>query len=244
MKTSKGTELELINLKGKQYLPVAQRLIWFREDKPTWGIETQIMAEKDSAMARAVIKDDAGKIIATAHKTETLKGFPDYIEKAETGAVGRALALCGYGTQFALSDLDEGERIVDAPVGGVKSESQLRYEAKHTPVVKEAKPLITPQDPRIAGPLGEYVVKFGKYSNQRLCDIDRYDLDSYLNYMETKISVDKKEPSAGLKELLDKASMYLSANQALKPETQDDVDKINKELADSSADITESDIPF
>jgi len=26
------------------------------------------------------------------------RGFPDYIEKAETGASGRALAMCGYGT--------------------------------------------------------------------------------------------------------------------------------------------------
>jgi ribosomal protein S27AE len=39
------------------------------------------------------------------------------MEKAETGSVGRALSLCGYGTQFA-SELEEGQRIVDAPING------------------------------------------------------------------------------------------------------------------------------
>ena len=41
--------------------------------------------------------------------------FADYLEKAETRAVGRALAMCGYGTQFA-PELEERERIVDSPV--------------------------------------------------------------------------------------------------------------------------------
>ncbi len=41
--------------------------------------------------------------------------FSDYIEKAETGAIGRALAALGYGTQFA-PEFNEEHRIVDSPV--------------------------------------------------------------------------------------------------------------------------------
>ena len=26
---------------GRDYLPVAYRLVWFREERPDWGIETQ-----------------------------------------------------------------------------------------------------------------------------------------------------------------------------------------------------------
>ena len=52
---------------------------------------------------------------ATGTKSETAASFPDYIEKAETGAIGRALAGLGYGTQFA-PELDEENRIVDSPV--------------------------------------------------------------------------------------------------------------------------------
>jgi len=48
-------------------------------------------------------------------KNEAENGFPDYIEKAETGAVVRALAMCGYGTLQA-PEFDEGERISDTPI--------------------------------------------------------------------------------------------------------------------------------
>ena len=65
-------------------------------------------------MFRATVKDGKGGI-ATGTKSEKAASFPDYIEKAETGAIGRALAALGYGTQFA-PDLDEQHRIVDAPV--------------------------------------------------------------------------------------------------------------------------------
>jgi hypothetical protein len=48
-------------------------------------------------------------------KKETEIGFPDYMEKAETGAIGRALAMCGYGTLQA-PEFDEQDRLADAPV--------------------------------------------------------------------------------------------------------------------------------
>jgi hypothetical protein len=42
--------------------------------------------------------------------------FPiDFGPKAETGAIGRALAALGFGTQFAI-ELSEDDRIVDTPV--------------------------------------------------------------------------------------------------------------------------------
>jgi hypothetical protein len=116
-RTSKGTELPLLNLRGREYLEVKYRLVWFREDHPDWAIETELLSvTDDSAYARATIKDEKSRIIATSHKFESKKGFPDFIEKAETGAIGRALALIGYGTQFCADELDEGDRIVDAPV--------------------------------------------------------------------------------------------------------------------------------
>ena len=127
IKTKKGTNLPLLNLKGKDYLQVAQRLVWFREEHPEGSIETQFLTVSETmAVCKSIIKikSATGELImlATGHKREDAKHFPDFMEKAETGAVGRALAACGYGTQFA-PDLDEGERIVDSPVAP-KSASQ------------------------------------------------------------------------------------------------------------------------
>jgi hypothetical protein len=98
------------------YLPVAARIAWFRREHPDWSIITKCeqLANKAVVM-KAVIKNAHGRVIATARKKETEVGFPDYIEKAETGAVGRALAMCGYGTLQA-PEFDESERLADAPV--------------------------------------------------------------------------------------------------------------------------------
>jgi len=105
------------------YLPVAARIMWFRREHPDWSIITKAvqLANKGIVM-KAIIKNAEGRIIATARKKETEIGFPDYIEKAETGAVGRALAMCGYGTLQA-PEFDEGERVADAPVELAKSKS-------------------------------------------------------------------------------------------------------------------------
>lgn len=114
--TPKGTLLPLLNLKGKEYLQVAHRLIWFREEKPDWSITTGIVhCDDNKAIVMAIIANEKGEKKSTAHKQEHMKHFPDFMEKAETGAIGRALALCGYGTQFTADELEEGERLADSP---------------------------------------------------------------------------------------------------------------------------------
>lgn len=117
-KTPKGTELPLLDMRGKDYLQVMHRLVWFREECPKHSIETQFVSVNEtSAFALAVIKDEQGRVLSTAHKFEDKAGFPDFREKAETGAIGRALALIGYGTQFCADEFEEGERLADSPVG-------------------------------------------------------------------------------------------------------------------------------
>lgn len=125
VKTKKGTVLPLVNLKGKSYLMVAHRLQWLTEEYANYTIETEfLLLNDDQTVAKATITllDEAGKVIkkASATKRETKKDFGDHTEKAETAACGRALAMLGMGTQHALSDLDEGQRIVDSPMNNVK----------------------------------------------------------------------------------------------------------------------------
>lgn len=121
-KTKAGTELPIMVLKGKDYLQVCYRLVWFREERPLWSIETEFVSLTDQgALVKATIRDETGRILSTAHKSETVEGFQDFTAKAETGAIGRALALVGYGTQFCADDLDEGERLADSPVAPVRA---------------------------------------------------------------------------------------------------------------------------
>lgn len=77
--------------------------------------EKVVHRDKGYARFRAIIDDGKGGH-AEATKTECAASFDDYAEKAETGAIGRALALLGYGTAFTGDELNEEHRIVDAPV--------------------------------------------------------------------------------------------------------------------------------
>lgn len=124
---------DFLILKGNQYLPARRRIQWMRglpDPHPYWTIETDVeqhVVGKRMGMNRveggyvvmvARVLDETGRLIGMGRKTEYSENFPDYLEKAETGAIARALAVCGYGTESAL-DLDEGidkERIADAPV--------------------------------------------------------------------------------------------------------------------------------
>ena len=106
----------LMDLKGKKYLQVMWRLVWFREEKPLWSIDTHLEQLTDNhAVFSAKIFDENGVQKSAGYGSESVKDFRDFIEKAETKAVGRALAMLGYGTQFS-PEMDEGERIVDTPV--------------------------------------------------------------------------------------------------------------------------------
>lgn len=108
----------LINLKGKPYLPVAGRIAIIRAESKPYSIKTtplQINMEQGFAVFQAEVWLD-GILLGMGTKQESKRDFPDFVEKAETGAIGRALAIAGFGTIYALQDFDEGERIVDTPV--------------------------------------------------------------------------------------------------------------------------------
>ena len=107
----------MMKLKGKDYLQVAWRLVWFRDAHPDWMLSTTILEQDaEHAIMKCTISDETGVLRSTGHGSESKRDFGDYLEKAETKAVGRALAMLGYGTQFAADELDEGERIVDSPL--------------------------------------------------------------------------------------------------------------------------------
>jgi hypothetical protein len=183
-KTTKGTELPLLNLKGKEYLEVKYRLVWFREDHPDWSIETELISVTEvSAYARATIRDEHGRIIATSHKFENVKGFPDFIEKSETGAIGRALALIGYGTQFCADELDEGKRIVDAPADAPRP--HLRAAAVPQPVEEKEEEETVEENAESSEP-GDFTISFGrKYKGKKLSEIPKSELESYLQWLES-----------------------------------------------------------
>jgi hypothetical protein len=108
----------LTKISNADYLEVKWRLVWLRHEHPDAVIETELIEHtQQAALFRARIAIPGGGV-ATGYGSETAGDFRDYVEKAETKAIGRALAALGFGTQFC-PDFEFGAtsgRVVDSPV--------------------------------------------------------------------------------------------------------------------------------
>jgi hypothetical protein len=154
----KPNEDSFVQLRGRggggSYLPARRRIMWMRgepDEHPDWTIETQEIKVVEGtfkppasvsggyARIKANVYDSSGRLIASGTKTEYSERFTDFVEKAETGAIARALAVAGYGTEAAL-DLDEGVedgRIADAPVPGSATGRPIQISASAVPGLKQ-----------------------------------------------------------------------------------------------------------
>jgi len=190
----------LLDIKGKQYLEVKYRVAWFNEDKSDWTIETEIEYEEPGKWVRfkCLIKNPEGRVMRIARKTVEIKTPKDY-EACETGSIGRALALMGYGTTDCAQDLEEDD-IVDAPV------------EKHFKAV----PKTETKEP--------YKITInGKFVGKTLYELTKEQIESYKTYWQALI-LDKKEVTPSVKEFITQATIYLE-NQ----KSKDHVKSIMKE---------------
>ena len=138
--TPKGTILPLLELQGKPYLQPAHRLIWFLEENSGWAITASYLPCPDGyVLAEVSIKDGSGFERARAHSL--YKFEENAYESAETGAMGRALAWLGYGTQFAGNEIP---KVVDSPVPAV----QKNYAPSKTPTIDSMAKKYPPPSPR------------------------------------------------------------------------------------------------
>jgi hypothetical protein len=115
----------LIAVSGKEYLEVAWRIVWLREQHPD-AIVTQELVDHDKQSGWALFKTSVnlpGGGYAEGYGSESKGDFHDYLEKAATKSLGRALATLGFGTAFSAFEFGgeaERGRVVDAPQSFVR----------------------------------------------------------------------------------------------------------------------------
>lgn len=117
---------------GADYLEVKWRLYWLRAYDPDACIKTELYwHENNIAIFKAeVMLSGHGNASATGWGSEGYDDFRDYLEKAETKALGRALSALGFGTQFTPDfDFEQGTgKVVDAPVRQARPQQTIRPE--------------------------------------------------------------------------------------------------------------------
>lgn len=117
-----------------EYLDARWCIAWLRDEAPDSQIETELIEVNDdfaffkATVTRIVDGEIRGR--ASGHGSETAGDFKDYIEKAETKAVRRALNALGYSVEAANFEEDGP----DDALGDVEARKQLSAEAKRVGV--------------------------------------------------------------------------------------------------------------
>jgi len=106
------TKLKTINIKGKEYVEVNERIKYFRENFKDWALTTEILELDDTrCVMKASIFDKNDRLVATgtAYEKESSSFInkTSFIENCETSAWGRALSNLAIGIDNSIGSADE-----------------------------------------------------------------------------------------------------------------------------------------
>ena len=106
-----------IDVKGKEYVEVNQRIKAFRSICPGGSITTEMLSNENGVCVfRATVCDENMQILGTgtAYEKETSSFInkTSYIENCETSAVGRALGMCGFGIDTSIATAEEVQNAI------------------------------------------------------------------------------------------------------------------------------------
>lgn len=132
----KSLKNKAVNIKGKEYVQVHDRILYFNETYENGAITTELLSkpEDQRIVIKAVVTPDLSKPerYFTGHAQEVVgDGFinkTSAMENAETSAVGRALAMLGIGVIESIASVDEINKAKTSPQGKVKlTEKQIPF---------------------------------------------------------------------------------------------------------------------
>ena len=105
-------KLATIDIKGKDYVLVNERIRAFRENYKGYRLSSDIVSlENGVCVIKATVQDENGNVVATGHAYEkegsTYINKTSYIENCETSAWGRALGNLGIGIDTSIASYEE-----------------------------------------------------------------------------------------------------------------------------------------
>lgn len=106
-----NARLQTVSIKGKEYVPVNQRILAFWEMYPNGRIITEKLSDDGKRCDMVASVYNGEDKIATGHAFEMkdagMVNKTSYVENAETSAIGRALGVLGIGITESLASADE-----------------------------------------------------------------------------------------------------------------------------------------
>ena len=104
--------MKTINIKGKDYVMVNERIKEFREKYAGWSLTSEIISlNEDSCIIKGIVIDNNGIVKATGHaqedRTSSMINKTSFVENCETSAWGRALGNLGIGIDDSIASAEE-----------------------------------------------------------------------------------------------------------------------------------------
>lgn len=144
-KMPNANKLKSVNIKGKQYVEVNERIKYFRENYEGWSLTTELVSlENGICVMKATVRDTDNVVKATGFAYEkegsSFINETSYIENCETSAWGRALGNLGIGIDASIASAEEVQNAqlnqhdkkdfdlkeADARIAKAKTEDEVR----------------------------------------------------------------------------------------------------------------------
>tara|TARA_R110002012_G_scaffold42523_2_gene115721 strand:+ start:12173 stop:12721 length:549 start_codon:yes stop_codon:yes gene_type:complete len=111
------TKLKTIKIKGRDYVEVNERLMYFRDQYPNYSLTSEVIEKTDnSILILASIMDEQGRVVANGlaeeEKGSTFINKTSYVENCETSAWGRCLANFGIGLKTSIASAEEVQNAI------------------------------------------------------------------------------------------------------------------------------------
>ena len=147
--------IKTIDIKGKEYSEVNQRIKAFRMLYPEGTIRTQMISNENGVCIFKAEIYDGYKLLGTgtAYEKEdsSFINKTSYIENCETSAIGRALGIAGFGIDVSVASAEEVQNAIN-------NQELTQEEADN------------------------YTLTFGKYKGKTLKEIEEED-HKYINWL-------------------------------------------------------------
>ena len=110
--------MRTINIKGKEYVPVSERVKEFHAKYPDFTVLTELVElTADSVVMVAKVYDPDGKVVADGWAQEDRNASTlnktSFVENCQTSAVGRAIGFFGIGIDASMASADEVANAID-----------------------------------------------------------------------------------------------------------------------------------
>lgn len=132
--------MKTVNIKGKEYITVNERLIYFRKEAAYRGwriVEDLVSLDDKEGVFKATILDPEGNEMVSAHAQEyrdsSYINKTSFLENGFTSALGRALGYLGIGLDTSIASADEvGNAVRNQDSKPWLTENQLNATLKGT----------------------------------------------------------------------------------------------------------------